>query len=204
MGVAVIDSGGANIGSVLQALGRLGVEASLTQKRTDIEQAGHVILPGVGTAHAAMASLKKAQLVSVIQSLTQPVLGVCLGLQLLFESSAENDLEGPGHPTECLGIIPGHIQRLSDSEHVRLPHMGWNQLHWTTRDPMAKDSNPDDWFYFVHSYALNADHPSTIATSHHGETFAAVVREKNFVACQFHPEKSADAGARLLKGFLSS
>ncbi len=204
MAVAVIDSGGANIGSVLQALGRLGVEAQLTQQETEIRQAKYVILPGVGTAHAAMAHLQNAQLVKAIQSLTQPVLGICLGLQLLFESSAENDLEGPGHPTECLGIIPGRIKRLSDSDGLRLPHMGWNQLHWKVSDPIAKHLSPDDWFYFVHSYALNADHPSTLATSHHGESFAAIVREKNFVACQFHPEKSADAGARLLKGFLDA
>ncbi|MDR9452941.1 MAG: imidazole glycerol phosphate synthase subunit HisH [Wenzhouxiangella sp.] len=207
MTVAVIDSGGANVGSVLQAFNRAGAEATLTQDRRLIQAASHVVLPGVGTAQAAMATLKSAQLVSVIQALTQPVLGVCLGLQLLFDRSEE----GPqptdtaiDAPTECLGVIPGTVKALEPTPGHRLPHMGWNQLKWRSQPAMARDLTDADWFYFVHSYAVQADHPATVAACHHGQAFAAVVQHNNFVACQFHPEKSARAGAQLIEGFLAT
>lgn len=199
MSVAVIDSGGANLGSVLQALKRLGVEPSLTQSADVIRSADHVILPGVGTAHAAMDALTRAGLVDVIRELTQPVLGICLGLQLLFDRSEE----GQGH-TACLGVIPGDVVKLPESSTLRLPHMGWNQLQWIQQEPIAPSQNDNDWFYFVHSYAVAGEHPSAVAISQHGMSFAAVVRHNNFVACQFHPEKSAAAGEGLLAGFLSS
>jgi glutamine amidotransferase len=197
MQVAVIDSGGANVGSVLQALKRSSIEGQLTQSKAIIESADRVILPGVGTAHAAMATLREHKLIDTIRGLTQPVLGICLGLQLLFESSSE----GEQH-TECLGVIPGLVDRLPSSPTRRLPHMGWNQLKWTADDPLARYLNDQDWFYFVHSYAVAFDQPATIATADHGISFAAVVRHKNFWATQFHPEKSAGAGQRLLQGFL--
>lgn len=199
MSVAVIDSGGANLGSVLQALHRLGAEARLTQRADEIRQADHVILPGVGTAHAAMNALSQAGLVEVVRNLTQPVLGICLGLQLLFECSEEG--EGT---TPCLGVMPGEVKKLPESLGLRLPHMGWNQLDWVQQDPVAQSLSEDDWFYFVHSFAVAHDHPNTLAISQHGVPFAAVVRHHNFVACQFHPEKSAAAGQRLIAGFLSS
>ena len=199
MAVAVIDSGGANVGSVLQAFKRAGAEATLTQDRRMIEAASHVVLPGVGTAQAAMATLKNAQLVSVIQALTQPVLGVCLGLQLLFDRSEE----GP-QPTECLGVIPGTVKAIEPTPGHRLPHMGWNQLTWRSQPAMARDLTDADWFYFVHSCAVATDHPATVAACHHGQAFAAVVQHNNFVACQFHPEKSARAGAQLIEGFLTT
>lgn len=199
MSVAVIDSGGANLGSVLQALKRLGAKAALTQQPDVIRSADHVILPGVGTAHAAMSTLTEVGLVEVIRGLSQPVLGICLGLQLLFERSEE----GQG-ATPCLGVIPGEVKKLPESLDLRLPHMGWNQLRWVQQDPIAQSLDEDDWFYFVHSFAVADDHPSTVATAQHGIPFAAVVRHHNFVACQFHPEKSAEAGQRLIAGFLSS
>ena len=199
MDVAVIDSGGANVGSVLQALARLSVEAKLTQDAEVIRNAPRVILPGVGTAHAAMDTLLSAGLVSTIQHLTQPVLGICLGLQLLFDSSTEGEKTTP-----CLGIIDGVVEKLPDQDGLRLPHMGWSQIQWAKEDPVATHLVADDWFYFVHSYAVLAPSPAIIATGDHGRSFAAVVRHQNFVACQFHPEKSADAGQRLLKGFLAS
>lgn len=197
MQVAVIDSGGANVGSVLQALKRSSIEGQLTQSKAVIESADRVILPGVGTAHAAMATLREHKLIDTIRGLTQPVLGICLGLQLLFDSSSE----GEQH-TECLGVIPGLVDRLPSSPALRLPHMGWNQLKWTVDDPLARYLNDQDWFYFVHSYAVACDQPATIAIADHGISFAAVVRHKNFWATQFHPEKSAGAGQRLLQGFL--
>lgn len=191
--VAVIHSGGANLGSVLHALQRLGVQAQLTRDADEIRAADRVILPGVGAAASAMAALQDGQLIDVVRSLTQPVLGICLGLQLLFERSEEGDVDG-------LGVIPGTVRRLAVPDTLRLPHMGWNQLQWQHNDPLAEGLSDQDWFYFVHSYA--APIASAVATSVHGQAFAAVVRRGNFAACQFHPEKSAAAGARLLANFI--
>jgi glutamine amidotransferase len=195
MTVAVINSGGANLGSVVQALHRLGAESVLTADPEVIRSATRVILPGVGAAGAAMAALREHGLVEVIRGLDQPVLGICLGLQLLFEGSDEGNLD-------CLAILPGRVTRLPETPGLRLPHMGWNQLQWQTDDPLAAGLEDSEWFYFVHSYAAPA--ASAVATCAHGAPFAAVVRRGNFAACQFHPEKSAAAGARLLQNFLES
>ena len=196
MTIAVINSGGANLGSVVHALHRLGAECLLTRDADEIRAAERVILPGVGSAGAAMAALHEAGLVEVIRSLTQPVLGICLGLQLLYESSAEGEVA-------CLGLIPGRVEKLQVDESLRLPHMGWNRLEWRAPDdPLARDLNDQDWYYFVHSYAAPVEH--AVATSRHGQPFAAVVRRNNFAACQFHPEKSATAGTRLLANFLET
>lgn len=193
MTIAVINSGGANLGSVVQALNRLGAESVLTRKADEIRSASRVILPGVGAAAWSMNALREHGLVDVIRGLTQPVLGVCLGLQLMFESSEEGN-------TRCLGLMPGRVARLPAVPGLRLPHMGWNQLTWRANDPLARGLNGDEWFYFVHSYAAPAE--AAVATSQHGREFAAVVRHDNFAACQFHPEKSAAAGALLLRNFL--
>jgi glutamine amidotransferase len=142
-----------------------------------------------------MRALDEAGLIEVIRSLEQPVMGICLGLQLLYERSEEGDCD-------CLGLIPGEVRHLPSDPALRLPHMGWNQLGWRQPDdPLAQGVDPDAWFYFVHSYAAPIDH--AVAVSHHGQEFAAVVRRGNFSACQFHPEKSASAGARLLANFLA-
>ena len=196
MTIAVINSGGANLGSVVHALHRLGAECLLTRDADEIRAAARVILPGVGSAGAAMSALHEAGLVEVIRSLTQPVLGICLGLQLLYESSAEGEVA-------CLGLIPGRVQKLQVDQSLRLPHMGWNRLEWTApEDPLARGLGDQDWYYFVHSYAAPVEH--AVASSRHGQPFAAVVRRNNFAACQFHPEKSATAGARLLANFLET
>jgi len=195
MTIAVINSGGANLGSVVQALNRLGAESVLTRDADVIRQASRVILPGVGAAAWSMNALRENGLVDVIRGLTQPVLGVCLGLQLLFESSEEGD-------TPCLGLIPGRVNRLFEAPGLRLPHMGWNRLTWVDDDALARGMDGSEWFYFVHSYAAPAE--AAVATSDHGRKFAAVVRHENFAACQFHPEKSSGAGARLLRNFLES
>lgn len=195
MTIAVIDSGGANLGSVVQALNRLGVESLLTRCSRDIQHASHVILPGVGAATAAMQALRQNALIETLKSLTQPVLGICLGLQLLFESSDEGDVE-------CLGLLPGRVRSLPEETGLRLPHMGWNQLHWNQDDPLNRGLDGTEWFYFVHRFAAPAE--QAVATSQHGQSFAAIVRKNNFAACQFHPEKSARAGSRLLQNFLTS
>lgn len=193
--VAVIDSGGANLGSVVHALNRLGAESLLTRDAEAIRATGRVILPGVGAAAWAMASLREAGLVEVIRDLTQPVLGICLGMQLLFEHSEEGD-------SPCLGILPGRVRTLEISAGLRLPHMGWNRLTWKSDDPLRRGLDEADRFYHVHSYAASAE--GAIAVCEHGRPFAAVVRRNNFAACQFHPEKSARPGARFLENFLAS
>lgn len=193
--VAIIDSGGANISSVRFALDRLGATSALTADADEIRSAPRVILPGVGAAQDAMNRLQEANLVDVIPTLKQPVLGVCLGMQLLCEGSEEED-------TECLGIFPGVATKLSASTDNPVPNMGWCATKMS--DHFVTDRIPDSsHFYYVHSYALPVT-GNTIATAIHDTEFAAMIAKDNFVAAQFHPERSSGAGARLLANFLSS
>jgi glutamine amidotransferase len=193
MTLAVVDSGGANIASVMQALARLGTEATFTSDPDVIERADRVILPGVGSADAAMDKLSASGLDIVIPRLSQPVLGICLGMQLLFRRSTEGD-------RDLLGIIEAEVDRLPDLPGLRIPHMGWNQVDVQLDDPLLQGLE-EGWFYFVHSYAAPLG-PWTLASSQHGRPFSAIVRQNNFHGAQFHPERSATAGARLLKNFL--
>lgn len=195
MSIVVVDSGGANIASVLHALRRLGIDPQFSADAATISQASRVILPGVGAAGRAMEVLRGHGLVDVIRGLTQPVLGICLGMQLLFESSEEDD-------TDLLGLIPGRLTRLAEQPGCRVPHMGWNVLHSTRPDTLC-DPLDSQWFYFVHSYAAPLG-SFTVASSTHGRAFSAVVRQGNFYGAQFHPERSAAAGARLLQNFLTA
>lgn len=198
MSLAVVDSGGANIASVVHALGRLGAEPEFTADPERIRLADRVLLPGVGAAGRAMAILRANGLAGVIRALTQPVLGICLGMQLLFESSEEDDVE-------LLGLIPARVRRLRGGSGLRIPHMGWNRLERTPGEPPADplaDACDGAWCYFVHSYAAPAG-DWTLATCRHGEDFSALVRAGNFYGAQFHPERSAAAGARLLQAFLT-
>jgi len=195
MTVAVVNSGGANISSVLHALGRLGAEPQFTAEAAVIRAADRVILPGVGAAGSAIDVLRRSGLVEVIRKLQQPVLGICLGMQLLFDSSAEDDVS-------LLGLIPARLERLPERPELRVPHMGWNAIT-TIRDDPLTDGLDGNWFYFVHSYAAPVG-PWTLATSRHGQNFSAIVRQANFHGAQFHPERSASAGAELLRRFLGS
>ena len=193
--LAIVDSGGANIASVRFALERLGVESALTADPAVIAAADRVILPGVGSAQEGMKRLHAKGLVDCVRSLRQPVLGICLGMQLLFDSSEEGD-------TPTLGLIPGRVARLPESPGITVPHMGWNTLRVQRPLPLLADVEADNRFYFVHSFAapVTAD---TVATSTHGTTFTAVVQRGNFSGVQFHPERSGAAGARLLRNFLT-
>jgi len=192
--VVLVDAGGTNIGSVRYALLRLGAEAELTADPERIRGASHVILPGVGAAPPGMARLREANLVEVLRGLRQPVLGVCLGMQLLCESSDEGD-------TPCLGVVPGRVRRFLAMPGLRIPHMGWTTLQPTQSHPLLRGIGEDAWTYFVHSYALpSGEH--TLATSKHGVPFSAVIGRGNFFGMQFHPERSARTGARLLANFL--
>ena len=195
MSIAVVDSGGANIASVLHALKRLGAEPVFTADAGAIRAADRVILPGVGAAGRAMQVLEQHDLVSVIRSLRQPVLGVCLGMQLLFESSEEDD-------AGLLGLIPARLARIPESKGLRVPHMGWNAIENLKASELTSGLD-DKWFYFVHSYAAPIG-SWTLSASRHGQGFSAIVQHKNFYGAQFHPERSASAGARLLRNFLEA
>lgn len=194
--VAIVDSGGANIASLRYAFERLGVPARLTCDAFELRAAPRVVLPGVGAAGDAMQRLRALGLVDVLRGLTQPVLGICLGMQLLYESSAEDDVS-------CLGVIPGRVQRLDPAPGRPVPHMGWNRLRLTGSSPLTAGIPDGEHVYFVHGYAARSDPASSLATCDYGGEFAAIVQHGNFFGAQFHPERSAGAGRRLLANFLS-
>jgi glutamine amidotransferase len=194
--VAIVDGGGANIASLMFALERLGRQAVLTTDADVIRTAPRVILPGVGAARAAMERLAAHGLDRLLPTLTQPVLGICLGLQLLFEGSEEDD-------ARCLGIIQGTVRRLEACPDRPVPHMGWNQLTVTRPLPLLAGIGSGTHMYFVHSYAADPG-PATVATTEYGRPFTAVLAHRNFQACQFHPERSGTAGARVLANFLAA
>ncbi len=193
--LAIIDSGGANIASLQLAIERLGVPADLTTDPDLLRRATHVILPGVGAAADCMMRLRNAGLVDVIRGLQQPLLGICVGMQLLFESSEEGDVE-------CLGVLPGRVRRLSNRGNLPVPHMGWNQLEFSQTSPLLNDIREGDYVYFVHSYAAPVSQ-ATLATTTYGDKFSAVVQQGNVYGAQFHPERSARIGAQLLRNFVS-
>jgi glutamine amidotransferase len=191
----IVASGGANTASLQFALKRLQVDSEVSADAAQIRAASHVILPGVGAAADAMHRLRQSALDSIIPTLEQPVLGICLGMQLLFEESAEGDVH-------CLGIIPGRAERFAPAAGRPVPHMGWNTL--TPGQPCAllEGIADGDYAYFVHSYAIGIG-AATVASCGYGAPFSACVQWRNFYGAQFHPERSAAVGARLLKNFLS-
>jgi imidazole glycerol-phosphate synthase subunit HisH len=194
MSVVLVDAGGTNIGSVRYALQRLGADAALTADAATIRAADKVILPGVGAAGPGMARLRELGLVELLRSLKQPVLGVCLGMQLLCAHSEEGD-------TECLGLIPTPVRRFAEAPGLRVPHMGWNLLSAKQVHPLLAGLGGDEQAYFVHSYAVPVS-DWTLATSDYGAAFSAVIASDNYYGMQFHPERSAAVGAKLLKNFL--
>ncbi|HMK85741.1 MAG TPA: imidazole glycerol phosphate synthase subunit HisH [Steroidobacteraceae bacterium] len=192
--IVIVASGGANIASLQFALERLHEPSHLSSDAKRIREATHVILPGVGAAADAMARLRRHGLDEVLPDLTQPVLGICLGMQLLFQASEEGD-------TLCLGVIPGVAVRLEQAPGRPVPHMGWNTLSIERRSPLLEGLKEGDYAYFVHSYALPVS-DSTVASCRYGAPFSACVSLGNFHGVQFHPERSATLGARLLANFL--
>jgi imidazole glycerol-phosphate synthase subunit HisH len=190
----IIDSGGANLASLLFAFERLGARARVTSSAAEITSAARVILPGVGAAANAMQRLHNSGVAALLPALEQPVLGICLGMQLLFNHSEEGS-------TDCLGIVPERVQRLKPARGLPVPHMGWNQLTRLRDDPILEGIGPQDYVYFVHSYAAPVS-AVTLATTDYGAALSAVVRKGNFWGAQFHPERSAGTGARLLANFL--
>lgn len=194
--IAIIDTGGANLASVCNALGRLEQVFKVTKDPATIQCADKVILPGVGAAKDSMQRIEEAGLVEVIRSLTQPVLGICLGMQLLYDFSEEGN-------TNCLGIIPGVVRHLPRKPGLSLPHMGWNRLHFREPlHPIAKGVESNAWVYFVHSY-FGEINEFTQASTDYSTKISALVNKDNFWGAQFHPERSAQSGAQILRNFLA-
>lgn len=193
--VAIIDGLGANIASLRFALERLGYQGQLTVDPGLIRDAQRVILPGVGDAGDAMRRLRDSGLDELVPELKQPVLGICLGMQLLFEASDENS-------TQCLGILTGTAKELQPTSELSVPHMGWNRISSRKPSQLLQDIPDGAYFYFVHSYALGVTE-DTVATTDHGITFTAIAERDNFFATQFHPERSGGNGAQLLSNFLT-
>jgi glutamine amidotransferase len=192
--VAIVDSGGANLASLQFALERLGARSVVTTDLAVIRDAPRVILPGVGSALGAMQRLHDSGLAAELPHLRQPLLGICLGMQLLFLTSEEG-------PSQCLGILPQTVRKLEPAAARPVPHMGWNRLRIIHPDPLLDGIADGEYFYFVHSYAAPLSQ-NTLACAGYGIDIAAVVRKGNFWGTQFHPERSTRVGARILANFL--
>lgn len=196
MTVAIVHLGAGNTASVQFALERLGAEVVVTADPTVIAEAERVVLPGVGAAGYAMARMAELGLTEIIKAFDRPLLGLCLGQQLLFERSEEN-----GGAT-MLGFIPGEVRRLNIRPDLPVPHMGWTRLDNLKDDPILEGVAEGSYAYFVHSFVC-PDTDATIACADYGTEVPAMVRTGNRWGCQFHPERSADAGARILQNFMS-
>lgn len=191
--IVIIAATGTNIGSITNALTRLNYPFCVSNEPSVIDKASHIILPGVGTAQAAMKNLQQENLVAHIQALKVPVLGICLGMQLLFEHSAEGDVV-------CLGVIPAKIVPLVSSNKYPSPHMGWNRLYWQSETDLSTDVPSGSYVYFVHGYAA-ALNEHTLALSTYSMPITAIVQKDNFFGMQFHPEKSSEVGLKVLNNF---
>ncbi len=197
--IAIVKYNAGNIQSVLFALERLGVDAKVTDDKDELFAADKVIFPGVGAARSAMDSLKEKGLDTIIKQLKQPVLGICVGMQLLFEHSEESD-------TECLGIIPAKVklfrsEEISPDIPIKVPQVGWNDIYNLKTD-LFKDVPEHSYIYYVHSYYAEMN-PYCIATSNYGLEYAGAVQKDNFYGVQFHTEKSAKVGEQILNNFLT-
>lgn len=202
--IAIIDYDAGNLTSVARALAHLGFENEVTSSAERILAADRVIFPGVGSAGSAMASLKRLGLDQVLFEVYEkktPLLGICLGTQIILGHSEEHD-------TPCLGIIPGNVRLFDsslkddDGSHLKIPHMGWNRVKVEQSHPVLEGVSPEDEFYFVHSYYPDPDNAGQrIGTSSYGVAFASIIGSNNLIATQFHPEKSGPAGLRILKNF---
>lgn len=192
MKLVIVDYNAGNVRSVAFALERLGVKAEITADPEKIRNADKIIFPGVGEASSTMALLQQRKLEKLLPTLKQPFLGICLGMQLMCAFSEEGN-------TNCLGIINNQVKRFPPKEKV--PHMGWNSIS-TSKSPLFEGIDDGTYFYFVHSYFVEKNQ-NTIATSDYILPFSAAIQHNNFYAVQFHPEKSGDAGSRVLQNFIA-
>lgn len=193
--IAIIDYKMGNLRSVENALKRLGAEFTVTADADVIRSADRVLLPGVGNAAEAMENLRKADLTQVIRSLRRPVLGICVGMQVMCRHSEEGDCD-------CLNIFDSHVKRFVPTSELKVPHMGWNRIS-NLESKLFKGIDGGEYVYFVHSYYPELC-PDTIATTTHGVMFSAALKYENFYGTQFHPEKSGDVGERIIENFLKS
>ncbi len=191
--IAIIDYDTGNLRSVENALGRLGAEYVLTAGHGEIRRADRVLLPGVGEASTAMEKLRARGLDALIPTLTQPVLGICIGLQLMCRRSEERD-------TGCMGIFDARVRRFDEANGIKVPHMGWNRIG-DLRTPLFDGIDDGSYIYYIHSYAPEIC-PQTIAVTEYGAPFSAALGRNNFYGTQFHPEKSGATGEKILENFL--
>ena len=191
MTVAIVDCGGANLRSVQRAVELQNMKSIITNDKAKVSSASYVILPGVGSANSVMQSLKSNNLLDTVKYLTSPVLGICIGMHVLFDQSEENN-------TECMGIISGNIKKFNPELNIKVPQMGWNKVTFLQEHVKKLD----DYYYFANSF-YSQIYQCTKATSNYGLPIASVVQKDNFMGCQFHPEKSANAGIKFLKYFFS-
>ncbi|MCC8375924.1 MULTISPECIES: imidazole glycerol phosphate synthase subunit HisH [Photorhabdus] len=199
MKVVILDTGCANLSSVAYAIRKLGYQPEISQETATILAADKLLLPGVGTASAAMDQLKQRELIPLIKVLSQPVLGICLGMQLFAATSEESD-NVAGNNVTLLEVMASPVQKMA-THGLPLPHMGWNQVLPKAGHPLFRGIEDHAYFYFVHSYAIPLN-TYTIAQTEYGNIFSSAIAKDNFFGVQFHPERSGAAGARLLKNFL--
>ena len=193
--VAIVDSIGSNLASLIFALNRIGSSFEITDEIDVLNKASHIILPGVGAAKNAMTKLKQRKLIDEISKLTKPTLGICLGMQIFMDASDEDD-------AKCLGIISNTCRPFENNRDYPVPHMGWNKVRFNRDSVLTKNLKDDDYYYFVHSYYVPIC-SETIGVSSYPIEFSAVVQKDNFFGTQFHPEKSGLSGSKILQNFLS-
>lgn len=191
--IAIIDYGAGNLQSVANALKKLGQKFKIAETPQALARAERVILPGVGSAGAAMQRMLETGFIDAIPRLKVPFLGICLGLQLLADFSGEDN-------TECLAVVPGRVKKFSQEE-VKVPQIGWNKVNFAKKSPLTADIVDENYFYFVNSYYFDAPDEYVIATTDYGVSFASIIQKENFYATQFHPEKSGELGLQLLNNF---
>ena len=193
--VVIIDAGGANLGSVRAAFARLGIDPEVSRDPARIAAADRLVLPGVGAAAPVMGNLRDSGIDALLRGIDKPLLGICIGMQVLFERSEEGDVAG-------LGLLRGEVRKLPVSVGARLPHMGWNQLGKRAASPLLDGIEDGAQAYFVHSYGVTGSGDAILETEH-GGAFAAAVARGNIAGAQFHPERSGGIGARFLQNFLA-
>ena len=191
--VAIIDSIGSNLASLKFALDRIKIDFIVTNEVKQIRNSSHIILPGVGAARNAMNKLSQQEIIETITTLSQPTLGICLGMQIFMEHSEEDD-------TSCLGVFGDSCKLFENQENYPVPHMGWNTIELESSSNLSKGINSGTHFYFVHSYYVPLN-SQTIASTTYSRKFSSIIQKDNFVGTQFHPEKSGEQGSILLKNF---